>query len=186
MVTDQLKIRSGSEADVSMGAASRNLFRHEKALTFVIGGSLFATWPWYNVLNSPYLTGPIIGFSLDDFPIQADDQVSTIDASLAKNPQAHSHAPRSEKLPEVSIHGRTFSFREPLEVAVSLEHGIWNYSAENLSLLAYGDSPEEARQSFFEDFEMMWDSIGQSPDEVLTYGAQRVKQELLKLVKPEL
>jgi hypothetical protein len=91
-------------------------------------------------------------------------------------------APEFEKLSDISAGGQNFVFNEPLMVALSRENGLWNCSAEKLSLFAFGNSREEAQRSFAQDFAMMWDLVAQSRDESLTSGAQRVKAELLKLV----
>jgi hypothetical protein len=84
---------------------------------------------------------------------------------------------------EVQHNGRVFRLKEVLVLARSAENGLIYFESEPLSILSYGRSPDEAIQSFCEDFAMMWDVIAEAPDDTLTQAAQKVKRTLKALVK---
>jgi hypothetical protein len=86
-------------------------------------------------------------------------------------------------LDEIQSAGRVFRLNAPIEIAARWDCGAWIYESEALSLIAFGDSPQAASGSFQEDFAAMWDIVGQSPDDMLTAQARKVKAHLKRIVR---
>ena len=78
------------------------------------------------------------------------------------------------------------AFIRKVVVEVSFEDGLWLYRSNKLGLLSFGSTRADAKVSFAEDFEMMWDHVASSSDNELAEDALRVKTELLKTVVPSL
>jgi hypothetical protein len=87
------------------------------------------------------------------------------------------------RLMEVRAGGRIFQLAQPIEISARWESGAWSYESSALSILAFGDTPQAASRSFQDDFAAMWDVVGQSPSDLLTPQANRVKTVLQRLVK---
>jgi hypothetical protein len=79
--------------------------------------------------------------------------------------------------------GRRFSFRKPISVQETYEHGIWTHRFDPLGILAYGDTREEAMEAFCAEFACCWDQIACECDDNLTADAQDLKRKLLDLVQ---
>lgn len=86
--------------------------------------------------------------------------------------------PSHAVLLEVPYHGRLFRLNHPVYLSRFAEDGYIYFAAPELSLLSYGRSEEEATKSVFEDFAVLWETIGESPDRDLTPEARQVKAEL--------
>jgi hypothetical protein len=70
----------------------------------------------------------------------------------------------------------------PVEFALFMDDGMWNCQNQELSILAFGPTVDEAVESFSEDFLTLWNVIANSPDEELTVEAQRVKNVMRNMV----
>ena len=79
--------------------------------------------------------------------------------------------------------GRRFRLTKPLCIQESYEQGVWSRRFDSLAILAYGQSREEAMETFCEEFACCWDQIACEQDDNLTADAQDMKRELLDLVK---
>jgi hypothetical protein len=82
------------------------------------------------------------------------------------------------ELEEVRSPGVIYRLSDPIQVEVSFENGLWVYEAKAFSILAFGSTEAEALCSFYEDFAVLWEEIGQSSDENLTADALSVKRAL--------
>jgi hypothetical protein len=85
-------------------------------------------------------------------------------------------------LDTLAFNGAVIDLGSPVEFDLFMEDDLWNCQSEELSILAFGTTVEEAIKSFSEDFLTVWDVIAESPDEDLTVEAQRVKNAMRKLV----
>lgn len=88
----------------------------------------------------------------------------------------------SISLDELRFAGTCVKFSAPVEFELFIEDGLWNCENQELSILSFGSTVQEAVDSFSEDFLALWDVIAQSPDESLTVEAQKVKRMMRKLV----
>ena len=84
-------------------------------------------------------------------------------------------------LDELCTDHRKFEFREPIELCLVQDDGVW--SCEACGIVSVGANPTEAAMSYCEDFAMFWDKIAQAPDESLAETAQETKRCMLSLVK---
>jgi hypothetical protein len=87
------------------------------------------------------------------------------------------------KLSEIKFDGTVFTFHNPIEVTLYEEDKMWVCEAPQFSIFAYGQTTTEAAHSFNEDFAVLWDEIGQAPDNSLSQDAQQLKRTLLAAVK---
>jgi|GEM_PF-1118036 len=87
------------------------------------------------------------------------------------------------KLPELQFDGTVFEFVPPLELTLYREDGAWTCEQRDFSIVAFGQTPEEAVHSFSEDLSVLWDEIAQAPDDALSKEAWMVKLCLLSAVK---
>lgn len=78
--------------------------------------------------------------------------------------------------------GRSFSFKEPLEVSAELDDGMWIYHNSLINLWGFCERPEDALRDLHENFAYLWDEIAQQHDDLLDGGALEIKRNLLKLV----
>jgi hypothetical protein len=85
-------------------------------------------------------------------------------------------------LDEVRSQGRLFRLKHPVRIEVRNLADGWCYESKTLAILAFGRSEQEARDSFNEDFAVLWDAIAQAPDESLTGDAIAVKDAFQQLV----
>lgn len=84
-----------------------------------------------------------------------------------------------------SIHyeDRVFHLRNPVEMTVAFDDGMWTITCESLGLSGYGYSYDEAVQSFEADFGDCWDCIAMEDDEQLAADALDLKRKLLEAVE---
>jgi hypothetical protein len=87
------------------------------------------------------------------------------------------------KLNEVRFGGTVFELKQMIQVALYQEDSVWYCENEELAILAFGDTAEQAVHSFCEDFSVLWEEIAVAPDDSLTSDAQKVKQNLRSVVK---
>jgi hypothetical protein len=83
----------------------------------------------------------------------------------------------------IRVGDKSFTFREPIQVKLSFENGMWFAQSKELSILAFGHDQSVAIQSFNEDFGVLWEEIAGAPDENLTADALLVKRKLIALVE---
>lgn len=76
---------------------------------------------------------------------------------------------------------RKFEFREPIELQLIQDEGVW--SCEACGVISTGANPSEAALSFCEDFAVIWDEIAQAPDGSLSAAARSTKQCMLSKIK---
>ncbi len=74
--------------------------------------------------------------------------------------------------------------RQPVAVLLYQDSDGWCCERRDLSILAFGATPEESVRSFYEDFVVLWTEISQQPDHHLTSNAQKVKRAFRRLVEP--
>lgn len=93
------------------------------------------------------------------------------------------------KLDVIKFDGTTFELNSVIQVALYREDDVWYCKDEegseegSFSILAFGDTAEEAVHSFCEDFAVLWEEIALAPVGSLTQEAQKVKRNLLAAVK---
>lgn len=83
----------------------------------------------------------------------------------------------------IEAQGRIFHLNRPVRTIRSYEDGTWWCIAQELGISAFGRTPDEAMDSFREDFAAFWDAIAQAPDEVLSTDALAAKRAFHDLVK---
>lgn len=83
----------------------------------------------------------------------------------------------------IVANGRIYRLREPVNINVSHEHGMWVYEAPTLSILAYGESKASAERSFNEDFCALYHHIAEEQDDRLSPQAIITKREFLRVVE---
>src|SRR5688572_347048 len=91
--------------------------------------------------------------------------------------------PRSLALDSVSSGSRTFTFRNPLEVEVACDEGVWALTHHESGLNSYGETLEEALGSFANDVAYAWDAYVARADSDLGKLALRTKRVLSVLVQ---
>lgn len=91
--------------------------------------------------------------------------------------------PGFQILNEIEVGGRLFRLRQPVDVTVSVEDGLWINETKALSIVAVGDTKDEALRSFRDDFSILWDQIASAPDDSLTGDAIGVKRVLSDMVE---
>ena len=126
------------------------------------------------------------------FPIVADTgafapqeaiQTEVVLNSESVSPDTGFNFPTSFQLRRDIVTNRArFLLREPVEVDVSWENGLWIYGAPPLGIEAFGTSMRRAEASFFEDFAVLYREIAQEADERLTPEAIAVKRAFLSAV----
>ena len=82
----------------------------------------------------------------------------------------------------ISVDGREFKLRNELRVPVTREDGLVVLETKAIPIVAYGDTLDDAVDSFQEQFGVVWDRIATEDDANLTLDAQAVKHEQLQLV----
>ncbi len=87
-----------------------------------------------------------------------------------------------EKLDSVTSSGRVFHFTTPIEVDVACEADSWTYNHAATGLNGYGNSREQALESFAGDVAHSWNSYVLVPDGDLAHGALRLKRQLRELI----
>jgi len=85
------------------------------------------------------------------------------------------------ELDKIHFHERIFEFHKPLEFKFTQNDDLWECEACGITSL--GDSAQDAISSFCEDFSVLWNEIAQAPDDLLTNSAQRIKGNMLFVVK---
>ena len=83
---------------------------------------------------------------------------------------------------EVCANGRVFRLNAPISLVRYAENGYIYFESKLFGIVACGQSPQIAADSFQEDFAVLWDEIAQQPDKLLTPEARKVKAELLNVV----
>jgi hypothetical protein len=78
---------------------------------------------------------------------------------------------------------RSFQFRLPIPVLVSLQQDLHVYESVEYGILAYGYSESEALERFAEQFVATWDALAHEPDSRLTLDAQELRDSLQRLVR---
>jgi hypothetical protein len=84
---------------------------------------------------------------------------------------------------ELQFGKRRFLLREPIEVRVNYEGGVWTHEAPALAILAYAENRVDSLNSFCMDFADRWDCIACEDDERLTGDARQVKRKLQRIVQ---
>jgi hypothetical protein len=84
---------------------------------------------------------------------------------------------------EIEIGDRTFQLRNPVQVRVSFDEGLWVNENETLGITAFGESRASALRSFCEDFGVLWDTIAQEADNNLTSDARTLKSAFNGIVE---
>jgi hypothetical protein len=90
--------------------------------------------------------------------------------------------PRSLALDGVSTAERSFTFRQPVELEVGCEDGVWSLIHTGSGLNSYGESLEEALERFAADVVYAWDTYVLRDDDELGKAAVQTKLALLDLV----
>lgn len=103
--------------------------------------------------------------------------------SLSGNLPAIVFEPGFQILHEIESGGQVFRLREPVDVHVWIEDGLWINQSNDLSILAAGLSKGVALRSFCEDFAVLWERIASAPDNHLTPDAIKVKQAFHRTVE---
>lgn len=76
-----------------------------------------------------------------------------------------------------------FRLKNPVNVSVSREQGMWLYESASLGIVAYGESQADAQRSFSEDFAALYGHLAEDADENLTPDAIAIKRELHRVVE---
>jgi hypothetical protein len=87
----------------------------------------------------------------------------------------------SIELDKIHFHERIFEFHKPVEFKFTQNADVWECEASGIT--SFGTSAQDAVLSFCEDFSVLWDQIAQAPDESLAKSAQRIKGNMLFVVK---
>ncbi len=84
---------------------------------------------------------------------------------------------------EIRYAGRRFRLKRRLWVRLDHENDVWYAENPAFGIIAYGDSIQEALNSFQEDFAVLWEEIAQAPNEELSAEARRVKESFREIVE---
>ena len=83
---------------------------------------------------------------------------------------------------ELQFGNRRFLLREPIEVRVNYEGGVWTHEAPALAIHAFAENRIDSLNSFCMDFADRWDHIAREDDQNLTGDARQVKRKLQRIV----
>jgi hypothetical protein len=83
----------------------------------------------------------------------------------------------------ISFEDRNFVFSDKLDVRVIHEEGGWAFESDELDMMGFGHSREEAELAFRHTFVACWDNYAKEDDAKLTPDAIELKQLLLALAK---
>lgn len=76
-----------------------------------------------------------------------------------------------------------FRLVRPIEISLYREEEIWICECDAISSIVHGNTVQAALDAFSEDFAVLWDEIGNAPDDGLAPDAQRLKVTLRSLVR---
>jgi len=125
---------------------------------------------------------------VEDLYLNEDEALGSFDMEESLSKRAVRSGLRESEpgfriIDHISFGGRRFNLREPMHVTVSMDHGLWEYHADEFGIESFGPSKDAAEASFFEDFSVVYDQIAQESDERLTSEAIALKRALLGLVE---
>ncbi len=83
---------------------------------------------------------------------------------------------------ELQFGNRRFLLREPIEVRVNYEGGVWTHEAPALAIHAFAENRIDSLNSFCMDFADRWDHVAREDDQNLTGEARQVKRKLQRIV----
>jgi len=78
--------------------------------------------------------------------------------------------------------GNRFLLREPIEVRVNYEGGVWTHEAPALAIHAFAENRIDSLNSFCMDFADRWGHVAREDDQNLTGEARQVKRKLQRIV----
>lgn len=84
---------------------------------------------------------------------------------------------------EIRRENRIFKITKKIECKIYIEQSLFIVEYSPLNILAYDSTREKAIQNFHEEFSFLWDTYAKEEDKNLTYGAKKIKNKLLSLVK---
>jgi hypothetical protein len=109
----------------------------------------------------------------------SEKEAHMIETTEAAGPR---ELPRSETWDQLTDEDRVFHLREPMDVRVSYEEGLWKARSDELTIASFGETPDEAMESFAADFGDCWDCIAMEHDSKLGNDALDLKRRLLGIV----
>jgi hypothetical protein len=80
---------------------------------------------------------------------------------------------------------RKFTFNRELDIRITQSEDGWHFDSDEPELFGFGRTPEEADESFCFCFAHSWDQIACEDDSKLDTDAQKLKRELLGLVRAQ-
>jgi hypothetical protein len=83
----------------------------------------------------------------------------------------------------VAYENKEFLFKEPIQIQVDFQDGIWIHQNETFGILGYGKSRAESLDAFRMEFVACWETIASEDDSKLTDDAKELKKKLKNLVK---
>lgn len=89
----------------------------------------------------------------------------------------------TEHIFEIRYGSERFCLTEPIALDVRSEAGHVLASFAPLEIEGYGDTDDEAMESFSDQFGSTWHSVAPAPDADLTDDAREIKDRMLKLVQ---
>ncbi len=100
-----------------------------------------------------------------------------------RNPATLSYAYNStENVVRIQSGDTLFQLREPIDLDVRQEREHWLVGYESIGVEGYGDTLDEALESFADQFRGTWFAIVKEDDSRLTRDAQALKRAMLKLI----
>ncbi len=77
---------------------------------------------------------------------------------------------------------REFHLYGGITPKVYMKSGLWLWEYESLGIIAHGESRDEAREAFYNEFAFLWDTYADADDKELTEDARELKRKLRELV----